>query len=409
MRAPAARGAGQGLTPPPRPALPPSAAAVPSPLPRQESRIHVPRVRNVSDYHRNVEVLKPVPTFSSIPGGSLAAPYLRWHPPLPGMYDDTQPPEYDVDEADEAWLDKANAAAAAGDDGDGAGGRGGGARGGLMAAARGLVATLSNSFRSRSMSDAGGAPPEPADAAGGGAGGPLGVTDFERAIEKLELLHFAAVGKWWSDLNDGGWAGGRGRGWARGRAGRRAGAAARPHPLNVFTTSPRPPPPPNPLPGPSTSAPTQAPKIPATKQLLPKTHALEELSELVPDRRMAGQLYDHWLKRRQQHGGPLLERLWFEVRRGEGAPAVGLLSRALVHALCCGLRASGLELALRPACAAAAPRSPAPPGALEVCGVCPPARGRRGRRRDAAVHGQRVAQRQAPRGRAAAGQRRRRA
>lgn len=47
--------------------------------------------------------------------------------------------------------------------------------------------------------------------------------------------------------------------------------------------------------------------------LLPKSRALEELSELVPDKRLAGQLYDHWLKRRQQHGGPLLERLWFEV------------------------------------------------------------------------------------------------
>lgn len=68
-------------------------------------------------------------------------------------------------------------------------------------------------------------------------------------------------------------------------------------------------------PGPSTSAPTQAPKIPATKQLLPKSKGIEELAELVPDKKVAGQLYDHWHKRRQQHGGPLLERLWFEVGR----------------------------------------------------------------------------------------------
>jgi hypothetical protein len=57
---------------------------------------------------------------------------------------------------------------------------------------------------------------------------------------------------------------------------------------------------------------------------------VEELGELVADRKLAGQLYDHWLKRRQQLGGPLLERLWFEVgvagalRQGRDLHATGL-------------------------------------------------------------------------------------
>jgi hypothetical protein len=315
----------------------------------------VPRVRFTADYRRNHDVLKPVPTFTSIPGGSLAAPYLRWHPPLPGMYDDSQPPEYDVDETDEVWLEKANTVAAAGEGGGGdtaGAGRGGGAgRSGLMAAARGLVATLSNSFRARGGSDAGGTP-RASDAGGSGAGGtagaaaaagggPLGILEFERAIEKLELLHFAAVGKWWSDLNDGGlwvcWPGRR-ISWPEGSmcslpsqllppCFRRAlPSVSAPGPRRCSCPSPR-----LSLPGPSTSAPTQAPKIPATKHLLPKMRAVEELSELVPDKRIAGQLYDHWLKRRQQHGGPLLERLWFEVRsprRGGGRPLGGLVGVA---------------------------------------------------------------------------------
>jgi hypothetical protein len=86
-------------------------------------------------------------------------------------------------------------------------------------------------------------------------------------------------------------------------------------------------------PGPSTSAPAQAPKIPSTKQLLPKARALEELAELVPGKQLAGQLYDHWLRRRQQHGGPLLERLWFEVRRAfVRAACVRACVRAYVRA-----------------------------------------------------------------------------
>jgi hypothetical protein len=160
-------------------------------------------VRVVHDYHVNTDVLKPVPTFVSVAGGSLAAPYVRWHPPLPGMYDDNQQPEYDVDEADDAWLAKANAEA----EGGGAGGGGGGR--GLMAAARGLYATVASRFRSASdagVSDAGGGPGAGGSGAGGSSnctGGGLSVVDFERAIDKLELLHFAAVSKWWTDVNDG--------------------------------------------------------------------------------------------------------------------------------------------------------------------------------------------------------------
>jgi hypothetical protein len=163
----------------------------------QDARIHIPRVRAVPDYHQNIEVIAPHPTFASVPGGALAQPYVRWHPPLPGMYDDNQPPEYDLDEADEAWLEKANAAAGAG-----AGGAGGGR--GIMAAARGLYATVANRFLSSGGSEA----PTPRASEADGNGVPpsleLGVTEFERAIEKLELLHFAAVNKWWNDVNDGG-------------------------------------------------------------------------------------------------------------------------------------------------------------------------------------------------------------
>lgn len=173
----------------------------------------MPRVRAVADYHRNVEALQAMPTFTRAPGGSLAAPYLRWHPPLPGMYDDSSQPEYDVDEADEAWLDKANAAAAAnveagtkqGERG-GAGATGAKGKGGIIAAARGLYATVASRFRS-SNGGCEAQTPRASDAGNGGSGGGgsggLRVVDFERAIDKLELLHFAAVGMWWSDLNDG--------------------------------------------------------------------------------------------------------------------------------------------------------------------------------------------------------------
>ena len=170
----------------------------------------MPRVRAVADYHRNVEALQPRATFASTPGGALAMPYVRWHPPLPGMYDD-KPPEYDVDDADEAWIEKANAAATAeAGGGNGRGGAGaGGGRSGIMAAARGLYATVANRFRSSGGSGSQDASAAAAlrevDGDGGSEEGALGlaVEQFERAIEKLELLHFSAVGKWWSDLNDG--------------------------------------------------------------------------------------------------------------------------------------------------------------------------------------------------------------
>jgi hypothetical protein len=139
------------------------------------------------------------------------------------MYDD-RPPEYDVDDADEAWLAKANTAAAAeagaaggsvggggarGSSGRGGGGGSGGAghNGGIIAAARGLYATVASRFRTGSGNLGTESPTARESLADGGAGsGPpaLGVVEFERAIEKLELLHFTAVGKWWSDLNDGG-------------------------------------------------------------------------------------------------------------------------------------------------------------------------------------------------------------
>ena len=174
-------------------------------------RIHVPRVREIRDYSANVAALQArghPPTFAAEPGGALAVPYVRWHPPLPGLAafaDDGRPAEYDVDEADEAWIERANAGALGG--AGGAGGLDGAGRGGLMAAARGLAAAVANRFRSSAggselptprVSEAGGGAPADSDAAG-----VLTVDAFERAVERLELLHFGAVGKWWSDVNDG--------------------------------------------------------------------------------------------------------------------------------------------------------------------------------------------------------------
>lgn len=48
------------------------------------------------------------------------------------------------------------------------------------------------------------------------------------------------------------------------------------------------------------------------KALLPRGAALEVLSGLVPDRKLAAQVLDYWLKKRAAEGGPLLARLWFE-------------------------------------------------------------------------------------------------
>jgi hypothetical protein len=45
----------------------------------------------------------------------------------------------------------------------------------------------------------------------------------------------------------------------------------------------------------------------------------------VPDAAAAGRLYAHWLRRRGEQGGPLLEWMWLEVRQAQpNAPACGL-------------------------------------------------------------------------------------
>lgn len=48
------------------------------------------------------------------------------------------------------------------------------------------------------------------------------------------------------------------------------------------------------------------------KVLLPRGAALDLLAELLPDRKLGAQVLDYWLKKRNQEGGPLLARLWFE-------------------------------------------------------------------------------------------------
>eukprot|EP00878_Enallax_costatus_P026716 GHUV01028698.1.p1 GENE.GHUV01028698.1~~GHUV01028698.1.p1 ORF type:complete len:297 (+),score=88.60 GHUV01028698.1:302-1192(+) len=93
----------------------------------------------------------------------------------------------------------------------------------------------------------------------------LSVDEFERVIDTLELAHFAAVKAWWEEQQD----------------------------------------------GPSTSTP-QVPKIPPMKSLLPRGTALDLVAAVVPDRKLAAQLLDYWLRKRQAEGGPLLARLWFE-------------------------------------------------------------------------------------------------
>ncbi len=52
------------------------------------------------------------------------------------------------------------------------------------------------------------------------------------------------------------------------------------------------------------------PRMPGVKGLLPKAAAVEALPEL--DHKLAGMVYDHWVRRRQQAGGPLWQRLWYE-------------------------------------------------------------------------------------------------
>jgi hypothetical protein len=72
------------------------------------------------------------------------------------------------------------------------------------------------------------------------------------------------------------------------------------------------------------------------KRLLPRAVALEGLSRLVPDSKLALQLLEYWLRRRQQEGGPLLARLWFEqpwkVRRVVAAPAAAAVRLSSVAA-----------------------------------------------------------------------------
>lgn len=48
------------------------------------------------------------------------------------------------------------------------------------------------------------------------------------------------------------------------------------------------------------------------KSLLPRGTALGLVVVVVPDRKLAAQLLDYWLHKRQVEGGPLLARLWFE-------------------------------------------------------------------------------------------------
>lgn len=165
----------------------------------------------------------------------------------------------------------------------------------------------------------------------------LAVDDFERAIELLEKAHFDAVKAWWDEEQAGespaqctslsalqhapvtrmpsitmmmpvelqSAAG------ITSAAGNRQACivdtlgfadAAHVATPDLSVTCPA---------GPSTSAP-RVPTIPAMKTLLPRATALDVLSELVPDRKLAAQLLDYWLKKRAQEGGPLLARLWFE-------------------------------------------------------------------------------------------------
>lgn len=145
----------------------------------------------------------------------------------------------------------------------------------------------------------------------------LSVDDFERAIDRLELAHFDAVKAWWDEQTAGACVASA---HARRAARRRpwllvaAPLVLRPLPLwggkltarcGCFAAAAAP------AAGPSTWA-LQVPRIPGMKQLLPRAAALEALAPLLPDKKLAGQLLDYWLRKRQAEGGPLLARLWFE-------------------------------------------------------------------------------------------------
>lgn len=57
------------------------------------------------------------------------------------------------------------------------------------------------------------------------------------------------------------------------------------------------------------------------KSLLPRAAALDVVAAVVSDRKLAAQLLDYWLRKRQAEGGPLIPHLWFEqpwkVRRNQ--------------------------------------------------------------------------------------------
>lgn len=78
------------------------------------------------------------------------------------------------------------------------------------------------------------------------------------------------------------------------------------------------------------------PKIPAMKSLLPRSEGLKLLSSLLPDPKLAAQVLDYWVKRRNEEGGPLLARLWFEqpwkVRTAAAAASALHPGRAQGHA-----------------------------------------------------------------------------
>lgn len=66
----------------------------------------IPRVREVADYAANQQAAahhRPM-----VPGDIAAAPYLRHKELLPGMYEEHQVTEYDLDDRDLAWLSNVN-------------------------------------------------------------------------------------------------------------------------------------------------------------------------------------------------------------------------------------------------------------------------------------------------------------
>jgi len=84
------------------------------------------------------------------------------------------------------------------------------------------------------------------------------------------------------------------------------------------------------------------------KALLPRMVALEALSALLPDRKLAAQVLDYWLKKRAEEGGPLLARLWFEQpwkvcvinsMQQSNKPSAQLTPSTCMH-LCCPARTS---------------------------------------------------------------------